>query len=148
MHQNNTNDSLLKQCVIYNCPAEPQGKYGGWYLSAKPGDTFGFSLEVGTGDDGPNWYEIYLGDELLTKQSNWSSSYEVDFNYTFKEQFSGWLYIDVGWGFYVKNINTTATVKGRGNYWGNDSDCRMYDEWATGTPSYRFQYDNSVLSME
>jgi len=140
---------LATSILINVLPAEPtQYSYGGWYINAKSGDTFSFHLHVGTGDDGPNYYGIYLDNTKIADQGySGSSSYNRDFSYTFTESFKGWLYIEVGWGFDVSNIITTATVLGRGNTWGTDVDLRMDDSWKNGTPSYKFRYENHVATI-
>ena len=139
--------NLAEKCTVYVCPDEPNHT-GGWYIYAEAGHSISFHLHVGTDDDGPNYYRIYLDNILCNENSQSNSScYDYDFSYNFTETFKGWLAIDVGWGFDVTNITTTASVWGRANRWGSDIDLRMDDSWQDGTPNYKFKYENGKLTM-
>lgn len=141
----NYSSALVGQCTIYCCPSEPSGEYGGWYLKAKAGDTISFRLLVGDSDPGDNYYEIYKGDTMVARDI-YQSAFSVDnYSYTFTEDFQGWFYIEVGWGLDVSDIETSATVLGRGNNFTSE-DRLMYDRWKK-TPNFKFKYQNHALEM-
>ena len=135
-------DNLMKECSIIVCPYEPSSYYnGGWYLNAKAGDTISFSYYIGDDDDGENYFDIYLGNTLVFTDPDHYSSCSGSFSYTFEEGFTGWLYMDWGWGCNIWNIETTATVTGRG-----EVEKRMDDRWKQ-YPSYIFNYKDHQLAI-
>ena len=140
--------SLADICEVTVCPSEPTGYFynGGWYLKAKAGDTISFSYYIGDDNDGNNDFRIYFGGQLVYEDPYHYSACSGDFSYTFEESFSGWVYLWWGWHSSIWNITTTATVLGRGEPYPSDADYALNDRWIS-QPSYKFEYNNHVLTM-
>ncbi|MBR4227479.1 MAG: leucine-rich repeat domain-containing protein [Bacteroidales bacterium] len=142
------NGSLADICEVTVCPSEPTDyRYdGGWYLKAKAGDTISFSYFIGDDNDGNNDFSIYVGGQLVYEYPYHYSACSGDFSYTFEESFSGWVYLCWGWCSDIWNITTTATVLGRGEPYPSSVDRALNDRWIS-QPSYKFEYNNHVLTM-
>ena len=140
--------SLADICEVTVCPSEPTDYryYGGWYLKAKAGDTISFSYFIGDDNDGNNDFSIYVGGQLVYEYPYHYSACSGDFSYTFEESFSGWVYLWWGWHSDIWDITTTATVLGRGEPYPSDADYALNDSWIS-QPSYKFEYNNHVLTM-
>ena len=128
------------------CPSEPKYYGGGWYLKAKAGDSISFSYYIGDGDSGNNYFSVYVGEQLVYEDPYHYSECSGDFSYIFEESFSGWVYLMWGWSSHIWDITTTATVLGRGEPCPGSADDAFGDSWIS-QPSYKFEYNNHVLTM-
>ncbi len=135
-------DNLMKECSVTVCPYEPSVYYnGGWYLHAEAGDTISFTYYIGDDDDGENYFDIFIGNTSVYSYPYHYSTCSGTFTYTFEEAFTGWFYMDWGWGCNIWDIETTATVIGRG-----EVNKTMDDSWKQ-SPNFKFEYKNHQLTV-
>ena len=127
-------------------PDEPAtGRYyGGWYISAEEGDSISFHYSLGDGNDGDEYFRVYVGGIQVYEDHGYGDC-AGDFSYRFEEPFTGWLYLDWGWSCYLSDITSDALVLGRGQVYG-PGDLAFNDRWSTA-PSYVFEYYQHNLTV-